>query len=82
MLIHCDSIATIAKFENNYYYGKRRQIRRNHNIVRDYISKGAIRVDHVPTNKDLADPVMKGLTRKKVHNTSNKIGLIPKVSCS
>lgn len=35
VLIHCDSIATIAKIENRYYNGKKRQIRRKYNTVRD-----------------------------------------------
>ncbi|KAM1646199.1 hypothetical protein ACFXTN_007260 [Malus domestica] len=39
VLIHCDSTTTIAKVQNRYYNGKRRQIRRKHNTVRDYLSK-------------------------------------------
>src|SRR3954468_12626892 len=42
VLIHCDSTAAIAKIENRYYNGKRRQIRRKQNAFRDYISKGAV----------------------------------------
>lgn len=49
VLIHCDSTATIAKIENHYYNSKRHQSRRKHITVRDCISKGAVRVDHVRT---------------------------------
>ena len=76
VLIHCDSTAAIAKIENRYYNGKRRQIRRKHSTVRDCISKGAIRVDHVRTDENLADPLTKGLAREKVYNTSYKMGLM------
>ena len=77
VLIHCDSIAAIANIENRYYNGKRRQIRRNHNTIWYCISKGVVRVDHVCTDVNLADPLTKGLAREKVHNTSKKMGLIP-----
>jgi hypothetical protein len=81
VLIHCDSTAAIAKIENRYYNGKRRQIRRKYNTVRDQITKGAVRVDHVRTEENLEDPLTKGLAREKVYNTSVKMGLMP-MNCS
>lgn len=77
VLIHCDSTTTIAKIENRYYNGKKRQIRRKHNTVRELLSTGAVRVDHVRTDDNLADPLTKGLAREKVHNTSKRMGLLP-----
>ena len=77
MLIHCDSTAAIAKIENRYYNGKKRQIHRKHNTVRELLSTGVVRVDHVRTDDNLADPLMKGLAREKVHNTSKRMGLLP-----
>ncbi|CAJ2678824.1 unnamed protein product [Trifolium pratense] len=80
VLIHCDSTAAIAKIENRYYNGKRRQIRRKHSTVRDLLTKGAVRVDHVRTDDNLADPLTKGLAREKVYSTSVKMGLMPTVN--
>jgi hypothetical protein len=77
VLIHCDSTAAIAKIENRFYNGKKRQIRRKHSTVREMITKGAVRVDHVRTDDNLADPLTKGLAREKVYNTSVKMGLMP-----
>ncbi|XP_014626187.1 uncharacterized protein [Glycine max] len=77
VLIHCDSTVAIAKIENRYYNGKKRQIRRKHNTVRELPSTGAVRVDHVRTDDNLADPLTKGLAREKVHNTSKRMGLLP-----
>jgi len=37
-----------------------------------------IKLDHVRTNDDLVNPLTKGITRMKVLNTSNKMGLMPK----
>ena len=69
MLVHCDSIVAIAKIKNRYYNGKRRQIRRKHNTIRECISNGAIRVDFVLTNENLVNPLTKGLNREKVRET-------------
>ena len=77
VLIHCDSTAAIAKIKNRYYNGKRRQIRRKHNTIRECISNEAVRVDFVRTNENLADPLTKGLNREKVQETSSRMGLMP-----
>jgi hypothetical protein len=45
--------------------------------VRDLITKGAVRVDHVRTDENLANPLTKGLAREKVQITSVKMGLMP-----
>ena len=50
---------------------------RKHNTVRELLSTGAVRVDHVRTDDNLADPLTKGLAREKVHNTSKRMGLLP-----
>lgn len=46
---------------------------RKHNIARDCIFIGVVRVDHVHTDKNLTDLSTKGLVRKKFHNTFNKM---------
>lgn len=73
MLIHYNSTTTIVKIENRYYNGNKRQTRRKYNTVRDSISKGSVRVHHVCTDENLVDPLTKGLTKEKIHNTSKKI---------
>jgi len=77
VLIHCDSTATIAKIKNRYYSGKRRQIRRKHNTIRECISNGAVGVDFVRTNENLVDPLTKGINREKVQETRSRMGLMP-----
>lgn len=77
MLIHCDSTTTTAKIENCYYNGKGCQIRRKRNHVTYCISKGVVKVDHIHTNKNLADPLTKGLVRNKVYNILEKMRLMP-----
>jgi hypothetical protein len=59
---------------NHFYNGKICKIRRKHITVKEFIFKGALRVDHVRSGENLADPLTKGLPREKVHNTSKKVG--------
>lgn len=77
VLIQCDSTTAIAKVQNRYYNGKRRQIRRKHSTIRDFLSIGAVRVDHVRSEENLADPLTKGLAREKIWKTSKGMGLKP-----
>ncbi|CAL2277128.1 unnamed protein product [Prunus armeniaca] len=77
VLIHCDSIAAIAKVQNRYYNGKRRQIRHKHNTIREFLSNGAVRVDYVRSDDNLADPLTIGLAREKIWKTSKGMGLKP-----
>ncbi|KAA0048173.1 putative Polyprotein [Cucumis melo var. makuwa] len=72
ILIHCDSTATIAKVQNHYYNGKRRQIRRKHSTIRELLTTGAVIVDYVRSDDNLVDPLTKGLAREKVFKILEK----------
>ncbi|KAA0043364.1 Retrovirus-related Pol polyprotein from transposon TNT 1-94 [Cucumis melo var. makuwa] len=77
ILIHYDSTAAIAKVQNYYYNGKRRQIRPKHSIIRELLITGAVIMDYVRSDDNLADLLMKGLTREKVFKTLERMGLKP-----
>lgn len=77
ILIHCDSTAAIDLVQASYYNGKKRQIRRKHNTVREFLTTGAVRVDYIRSEENLADPLTKELAREKVWNTSKEMGLKP-----
>jgi len=52
---------------------------RTHKELESYLlSKGTVEVYHVCLDKELVNPLTKGITRKKVLNTSNRMGLMPK----
>ena len=75
ILIHCDSIAAIGRVKNCYYNGKSRPIRREHSIVRSYLSSDIISMDHIKSNDNLADPFTKALAKDRVWNTWRRMGL-------
>jgi hypothetical protein len=75
--IHCDSQSTLSKAYSQVYNGKSRHIGLRHSYVRDLISNGVISIMFVRTEKNLADPLTKGLTKDMVLKTSLGMGLKP-----
>ena len=75
--LHCDSQVAITCARNKIYNGKKRHVCLRHNIVRQLISNGVIATKFVRSEKNLADPLTKGLTRQLVYDTSRGMGLKP-----
>ena len=75
--LHCDSQAAIGVAHNSVYNGKRRHIRIRHSAVKQLLKHGVISLQYVRSEKNLADPLTKGLTRRVVLETSRGMGLKP-----
>ena len=75
--LYCDSEATLSRAYNKMYNGKSRHISLRHEYVKQLIADGVINIVYVRTNKNLADPLTKGLTRDLVKDTSFGMGLKP-----
>jgi hypothetical protein len=75
--LHCDSQAAIGVAHNSVYNGKRRHIRIRHSAVKQLLKHGVISPQYVRSEKNLADPLTKGLTRRLVLETSRGMGLKP-----
>jgi len=75
--LYCDSEATLSRAYNKVYNGKSRHISLRHEYVKQLIANGVINIVYVRTNKNLADPLTKGLSRDLVKDTSFGMGLKP-----
>lgn len=75
--LYCDSEATLSRAYNKVYNGKSRHISLRHEYVKQLITYGVINIIYVRTNKNLADPLTKGLSRDLVKDTSSGMGLKP-----
>ncbi|KAA0058501.1 ty1-copia retrotransposon protein [Cucumis melo var. makuwa] len=73
----CDSQAAICTAKNSVYNGKSRHIRLRHAVVKQLLKEGTISLEFVRSEKNLADPLTKGLTRKMVLDSSMNMGLKP-----
>ena len=61
-----DNIAAIIKVQNRYYNDKRRQIRRKHSTIREFLITGAEIVNYVWSDDNLTNPLTEGLARDNV----------------
>jgi len=75
--IHCDSQSTLSKAYNQFYNRKSRHIGLRHSYVRDLITNGVISIMFVRIEKNIVDPLTKGLTRDMVLKTLLGMGLKP-----
>ncbi|KAL0427327.1 UNVERIFIED_CONTAM: hypothetical protein Slati_2907500 [Sesamum latifolium] len=75
--LHCDSQAAIGIAKNYAYNGKRRHIRIRYGAVKELLKNGIISLDYVRSERNLADPVTKGLTRRIIFESSRAMGLKP-----
>ena len=60
---------------NNVYNGKRRHIRIRHDSVRELLKNGVNSLEFVRSERNLADSLTKGLTRKLVFESSREMWL-------
>ncbi|KAL0448657.1 UNVERIFIED_CONTAM: hypothetical protein Slati_1422100 [Sesamum latifolium] len=75
--LHCDSQVAIRISKNYAYNGKRRHIRIRHGAVKELLKNWIISLDYVRSERNLADPLTKGLTRRIIFESSRAMELKP-----
>jgi len=75
--IHCDSKSMPSKVYSHVYNGKSRHIGLRHAYIHQLIKDGIITIDFVQSNKNLANPLTKGLVTDLVLKTSRGWDLSP-----
>ncbi|WMV38493.1 hypothetical protein MTR67_031878, partial [Solanum verrucosum] len=69
--------ASILIAKNSVYNEKKRHIRIRHSAVKQLLKLGVISLKYLWSERNLADPMTKGLTRKIILETSRGMGLKP-----
>ncbi len=78
ILMNCDNQTVIVKVNNSKENAKSsRHVKRRLKSVRKMRSSGVITVTYIQTDKNLADPFTKGLSRNVIDNASREMGLRP-----
>ncbi|KAA0052346.1 ty1-copia retrotransposon protein [Cucumis melo var. makuwa] len=73
--IQCNSQVALRTAKNSVYNGKSRHICLRHVVVKQLLKEGTISLEFVRSEKNLVDPLTKGLTRKVVLDSSVNMGL-------
>jgi hypothetical protein len=78
ILLNCDNQTVIVKVNNSKDNAKSsRHVKRRLKSVRKLRNSGVITVTYIQTNKNLADPFTKGLSRNMIDSASREMGLRP-----
>ena len=77
-VIRTDSQSCMAMIENHKFSNRSKHIDTKNHFVKDHIEKGTIRLNYVPTDKNIADLMTKPLGPQKVAYFRTGIGLADK----
>src|SRR4051812_25018517 len=78
ILLNCDNQTVIVKVNNSKDNAKSsRHVKRRLKSVRKLRNSGVITVTYIQTDKNLADPFTKGLSRNVIDSASREMGLRP-----
>ena len=75
--LYCDNEATLSRAYNKVYNEKSRHSCLRYEYVKQLITYGVINIVYVRSNKNLADPLTKGLSIDLVNDTSSGMVLKP-----
>eukprot|EP00253_Pinus_taeda_P016630 PITA_16630 len=64
-VIYCDNQSCIKLTENPVFHDKSKHIEIKYHFIRDYVQKGAVKLEYIPTDEQVADIHTKALPRGK-----------------
>eukprot|EP00253_Pinus_taeda_P018162 PITA_18162 len=65
LVIYCDNQSCIKLTENPVFHDRSKHIEIKYHFVRDYVQKGAVKLEYISTNEQVADIFTKSLPRGK-----------------
>ena len=64
-VIHCDNQSCIKLTENPMFHDRSKHIDIKYHFIRDYVQKGAMKLEYISTDEQVADVLKKFLPRGK-----------------
>ena len=71
----CDNQSARAWARNHQLTNRNKHISNRHHFIRDYVDKGVIEVNYLPTGEMAADMLTKGLPRNLHYSCCNKLSM-------
>jgi hypothetical protein len=75
-VIYCDNQSCIKLFENPMFHDRSKHIEIMYHFIQDKIQKGAVKLQYVPTDQQVADILTKPLAKGKFEAFRDKLGLV------
>eukprot|EP00253_Pinus_taeda_P012027 PITA_12027 len=76
MVIHCDNQSCIKLTENLVFLYRSKHIDIRYHFIRDYVQKGAVKLEYISTNEQVADVLTESLPRGKHVHFRGKMGVV------
>ena len=73
--MYCDSMATLAHAKDPKYHSKSKHIQTCYNYIRLAITKGEVILQHISTNRMVANPLTKAIARDAFQAHVRSLGL-------
>jgi hypothetical protein len=77
-LILCDNQRCIKMTENPVFHDKSKHIEIRYHYIRDMVQRGALNLQYISTDEQVADVLTKPLSRVKFEYFQDKLGIIRK----
>eukprot|EP00253_Pinus_taeda_P007651 PITA_07651 len=75
-VIYCDNQSCIKLTENPVFHDRSKHIRIRYHFIRDYVQKGAVKLEYISTDEQVADILTKALPRGKHVYFRDKMGVV------
>jgi hypothetical protein len=76
--IFCDNQSCIKLSENPVCHDRSKHIEIKYHYIREMVQKGAVKLQYVPTDEQVADVLTKPLSRVKFEYFRDKLGVVQK----
>ena len=76
MVIYCDNQSCIQLSENPVFHDQSKHIEIRYNFIRDYVKRGAVMLQYISTNEQVADILTKSLGRGNFVFFRDKLGVV------
>ena len=74
--IFCDNTSAIAITQNPVLHSRTKHIDIRHHFIRDHIEKKNLKIDHIPTENQIADILTKPLCESRFITLRHEMGMI------
>jgi hypothetical protein len=76
--ILCDNQSCIKMTENPVFHDRSKHIEIRYHYIRDMVQRGALKLQYVSTDEQVADVLTKPLSRVKFEHFRDKLGIVRK----
>ena len=75
-MIYCDNQSCLKLTENLVFHDRSKHIEIRYHFIRDHVQRGAVKLEYVSTDEQVADILTKSLSRGKHVYFRDKMGVV------